>query len=281
MHVREICQMKTMPSCRRSAFFRQLGQIAILGISITACGKVEIDAPGTDAPTTDGPAADAPATDAPATDAPATDAAASGGVLVQQVIASTAHGTTISASLTSAATVGNLLVVFGASAGGPLDRVTGGGVASWMFATGSAIKANTEIWYGVVTTASQTPVVIAYDLGADLRLDLTEWSGLVASQDVLDLAASQSGASTPASTPAITTRAADLVIFGAAALDPTGTFHDPSGGPWTALTPITVSGAATQAAWYQIRPAAAPIQATVAVPGSSWDTSIAAFKLAP
>jgi len=277
--------MTTMLVCRHRALFRPLANVAILVLSTAACGKIVPAASdaGGDAVIGFEIDATAPATDAsghPA-DGQAADAFTSSVALVQQAIASTTQGSTISATLTNPTAVGNLLVVFGASAGGPLTGVTGGGVSQWILATASPTNANTEIWYGIVTTASRSAVAITYAGTADLRLDVTEWSGLVASQDVLDLAASKDGKTTTASTQPITTRAADLIIFGAAASGPTGTFRDPSDGPWTALIPITISGTNTQASGYQARPAAAQLQPTVAVPGTAWDTSIATFKIAP
>jgi len=283
--VREIHAMRTMLISRRRACLSRTGPvaIAILAIVLPACGSVA--ARTADASEATEEDARQTAQDAASGEAGTStiDATATGPVLVQQATASTAAASTVSATLTNPTTVGNLLVVVGATPEGPLKSVTGGGAATWMLATFSATNANMEIWYGVVTASSSTPVEIVYggSKALEMRLNVTEWSGLATTQGVLDAESSQAGKTTSASAPAITTNAADLIVFAAVATAPTGSFTDPSNGPWTGMTPITLSGSWTQSSWYQTLPASTAFQPMVAVPGTAWDASIAAFKIAP
>jgi hypothetical protein len=210
---------------------------------------------------------------------------ARGAVLVQQTSASTdATVATLSASFAHPTIVGDLLVIVGASTSGPLDRknVTGGGVTQWAVAAASPTNANMEIWYGVVSSASSAPVAIGLQEAQDLRLNVTEWSGLVATQlDALDGTGSQSGTASPALASPIDTHAAALVVFGVSSLEPSSGFGTPSDGPWTAMDPIALDDRCVQLSWYQNRPAATSLQPMVSVTGDGWDAAIAAFKVAP
>jgi len=163
--------------------------------------------------------------------------------------------------------------------------VTGGGVVSWSTASVSQSYANCEIWYGVVTTSSTTPITISDPVTGPLLLDVSQWSGLVTTQgQVLDVASGQAGLSGNASAgPITTTHAADFIMFAAGDYAP-NTFGSPSGGTWSTLSALiagTSGNQYVQDAWYQSVASTGTYTPTVSQTGDGWDACIAAFKIAP
>jgi hypothetical protein len=203
--------------------------------------------------------------------------------LVQQQ--QTANGfcspaTSISLTLPSAPGNTHLLIMVGGAQnigfGG--ITVTGGGVATWTVASRSDINKHVEIWYGI-TNGSSSVVTLDSGGGAagDMWMQVSEWSGM-ATTGVLDQASAQSGTTSPASAPSITTtNANDLLIFGVSDTV-ANTFGTPTPGTWTALTSPPICNFSSQAEWYRVVSTTAAYAPTVPVSGLSWDAALAAFK---
>lgn len=228
--------------------------------------------PGGDA-ASDGKATDATVSiDAPTDAAPPPPPPA----LVQQITAtSNTTNTPLVATLPAVPSAGDLLVFIGAAEHGGLASVTGGGVATWTRATRSLNNTNIEIWYGISdgSSAAVTATFPAYTL--PIWSLVTEWSNM-ASTNLLDMAASTSGATSPASAGSITTTfARDLLIFGVADQTP-NTFGTPQG-TWNAFTAVS-SNATIQDVWYQIVTSTGTFAPGVTESHHSWDAAIAAFR---
>jgi hypothetical protein len=101
----------------------------------------------------------------------------------------------------AAATIGNLLVAmftFGASGSPTITSISGGGAATWLKAVSTAgASFDTEIWYGVVTSATaNTTLTVNISFGANYILDVAEfsWSGGAATAATVE--ASTAGSNT-------------------------------------------------------------------------------------
>jgi len=260
-------------SCAVSVIVR----VALAG-SIVACGRMGFDDTAGGASDLADAGPDAPA--GPSDSAPDRPGSTTQPVLVQQKTGSAPNVTTLSLEL-GQTSAGDLLVMIGANTLGALTSVTGGGVTSWSMAAGSDDYSNTEIWYGVVAAAAAKPrIVIKCDTTGYFRMNVTEWSGLVSSQDeVLDQASARSGSSSPALAGAFTTtHVAELVLLGVSDYAPSS-LGAPTGGAWSAMTSITVPGNYIQGSWYQV---AAPGSVSPTVQTShDWAAAIAAFQVAP
>lgn len=194
-----------------------------------------------------------------------------------QQITATSNNTNspLVATLAARPSSGDLIVMIGAAEHGGLASVTGGGVATWMRATRSLNNTNIEIWYGISdgSSAAVTATFPAYQL--PIWMLVTDWSSM-ASTNLLDVTASTSGATSPASAGSITTTFAhDLLIFGVADQTP-NTFGVPQG-TWNAFTTVS-SNATIQEVWYQIVTGTGTFAPGVTESHHSWDAAIAAFR---
>jgi hypothetical protein len=201
--------------------------------------------------------------------------------LAQQQFNTATSATSLPVTISST-TVGNLLVMIGGAACSSLQSVTGGGVTSWQKAAGSYTYENVEIWYGVVSTSSNAPVTLTVSSascpsGTDMRANVTEYSGLVATQSqVFDVGAAQSGTGTTASASITTQNANDAVFFGVSQGGSSGI--GTLGGSWWAMQ-TTSTAAATQSSWAQQVSSTGAFNPSVSVT-AGWDAAIAAFKVA-
>jgi len=162
----------------------------------------------------------------------------------------------------------------GVSAG--IDVITGG-AATWTVATASTIQSNAEIWFAIADGTRTVTIHIPGSATQSIFMNVSEWSG-VAAVSPLDNARHRSGsAGGPASTPALTTTARDLIVLGVSTFLPT-TFGTP-GAEWTELTKIETPDIAMHA-WYVVEPAGtyAP---SVPITSEFWDAAIAGFKASP
>lgn len=249
--------------------------LAGLVVTLAACGFHVGSAEGLDAPNApdDGSVIDG-------VDAAAPDAAAAGLAIVQQVTGAAPNtNAPLSATLGSPPASGHLLVLVGAAEHGALATVTGGGVATWTRATNSLNNSNIEIWFGVTNGSSATVTITFPTYGLPIWMAVSEWSGLT-STNVLDGTASTSGGASPAGAGTIsTTHAHDLVIFAVTDSSP-NTFGAPTPGAWTAMTGVTATPV-VQAAWYREVTAIGAYGPTVTETAHSWDSAVAAFRVAP
>lgn len=216
---------------------------------------------------------DASAVDAPA-DAPPPPA------LVQQTTgAAPAVTTTWSVAYLTPPLPGDVLVMVGAIDSGPLNSVTGGGVATWVRASASTLCTNAEIWYGVTDGSSSTVKITTDSTNGDggAWVWISEWSGLETS-NLLDqhLAAGSNGPNTTPAPGAITTTAPrELVLLGVSSF--TTSFDTPAPDIWTQLTK-TGAGNYLQDEWYVVTASAGPFAPTVGPSTICWDAAIASFR---
>jgi len=260
----------------RSTRPRLAAATALVTLSIAACGRFRFT----------------PSADDSGPGGGLLDSSPPGPTLVQQSTSFMTPVSSLTGTLPRAPTPGNLLVILAAYLEGNLQPPLGGGVTDWRFADGSIIHSNIEIWYGVVSAQPDAAVTISAAMTnsttpilATVRLQILEWSGLVATkQEVLDAASAGSGGVSPASAPTImTTHPADLVVFGISDLDETSMIGAPTDGPWQALDPIKVLDDSIQRSWYRTISTAGSLAPAVADPAAKpkWDAAIAAFKVAP
>lgn len=239
------------------------------------CERHAIDAGEIDSP----PAIDAAIADAPMLDAFAPDAAPAGAQLVQQKARDSATATSLSLTLDTPPTSGNMLVMMGAGPSAQLDGVSGGGVATWTRAAFSPVHTNMEIWFGVTDGSSSTVTISLAQSDASLSMLVSEWSGL-ATTLALDGASANAGATSPASAGSITTtHAHDLLLFAVSDYTP-NSFGTPSG--FTALTPLAGNQTGVnQVGWYREVTTTGTYSASVTETRHEWDAVLVALKIAP
>ena len=203
-------------------------------------------------------------------------------VIVQENVGTDPNAKNLTVILPNATTVGNVLVMVGASRDSPLSSgtgVTGGGVSpSWTFAIRSTTNADIEIWYGVVSSPSKTVTLTAAGAG-HIRANVTEWSGLIAALDGKNAGA---GTGRSASAGSITTaNPKDLIIFGVDDGVP-NSFGTPTPGTWTPMMSVTEGDfGCMQFLWRQTVSATATFSPTVTETSGQWDAAIVAFKIQP
>jgi hypothetical protein len=195
-------------------------------------------------------------------------------ILVQQTTSTAVMATMLQATLPQSPTSGNVLVMVGATPARSLMSVTGGG-AIWQRGALSTVTANIELWFGV-TDGSSATVTIACPVcpAEDMRMDLTEWSGVSPSTPFDVGSLESSGDMTMPATATLTTKHAnDLLIF---ALSDGATIGDP-GGAWLTLDNVSV-GSDAQREWYQIVSAVGTYTPQVTVL-TAWDAGLIALQL--
>lgn len=211
---------------------------------------------------------------------PLPDAARPTTALVQQQTASSLSALRIDATLPALPENGHMLVVIGATDRSNLATPTGGGVGTWMRATFSVIQSNIEIWYGVTDGSSATVTIACACADAgNMRLLVTEWSGIIAKNTVENSAGTSGTVSNPAATLMLSTLdSRDLLVFGVSLYGSIGSTAT-GDGTWSALDSVSV-GSAMQSGWYQLVDQPGSYSATVPVT-ASWDAVIAAFRTQP
>ncbi len=203
--------------------------------------------------------------------------ALTGPAIVQSAGDQAALVTSLSTTLPSTPTIGNVLVLVGGGQVSSLQPPTGG-TSAWTHAASSTTNPNIEIWFGVADGGSPT-ITIQADSATAMAVWVSEWTGL-ATVNTLDAAIGASGSVSPASAGTITTTSApDLLVFGAASFLPNA-FGPPTDGAWTALD-TRDNDSSSQTVWYRIAPTAGDIAPTVTETRNSWDAALAAFRIAP
>lgn len=195
-------------------------------------------------------------------------------VLRQQVINYADQTASLSATLPTVPTSGNVLIMIGGTPTAPFTSVTGGGVTTWQLAKSSTVQANVEIWYGITTGSNATVTVTLTGNNSPTWLHVSEWSALTG---LVDATAANDGATSPASTGSLTTTTRDLLVFALAQFAPT-TIGNPSPGTWTAMTPID-GQFVKQREWYRVEPTPGSYSASVSASSSGWDAAFVAFKI--
>lgn len=200
-------------------------------------------------------------------------------LLVQQYASSSPSAASLDVTLPAVPTNGDVLVMIGASDRASLEAPVGGGVTSWSYGAASNSNQNIEIWFGVTDGSSSTVSITCTctPTMGNMRLEVTEWSGLDASRP-LDTASAGPAATGAASPPVITTRDdPELLVLGVTVF---GTVDSvPNGaGPWTSIGLLQVDST-RQSQWYQLVSPGNYMPA-VAVSGP-WDAAIVALRTAP
>jgi len=248
---------------------------AAIALWIAGCGFSARSEPARDARDgIDGQTGDA-SRDARA-DAPGDAAQLPAPALVQAITASANNSNQpLTAVLSAMPASGDLLVMIGAAEHGGLSSVSGGGVTAWTRATRALANTNIEVWYGI-TDGSSSQVTITFPAyGLPMWMVVGEWSNM-ATTNLLDMALSTSGTTSPAGAGSITTSSArEIVIFGVGDQTP-NTFGAPQGA-WASLPTVT-SNATVQSVWWQDLTAGATVAPTVTETHHSWDAAIAAFR---
>jgi hypothetical protein len=200
------------------------------------------------------------------------DAGQQGAVLVGQSASSMVSALTVSTTFSPPPIAGNTLVLVGGSSTS-IATVGGGGVATWARAVATYSNKDIEIWWGVTDGSTPTVTLTSGSMANNLRISVSEWSGLGA----LDQVGHASGTSAPATAGVMTTGAADLLIFAAADAAPT-TYGAPTPGAWTELSDANDS-VTDQSEWYQAVSSAGSYSPAVSQTGDKWDAAVAAFLI--
>ena len=231
------------------ARFRALAPFVV----VAACGRIQFDTRTADAP-------------------PSTAS------LVQTANATSAQAGQLSATFSALPASGDLLVMVGAYPGSSLVSTSGGG-ATWTRAAISAMNANIELWYGVTDGTSSTITITSNDPTNEIRMSISEWTGL-ATTNAVDQAIATFGTNSPASAGGFTTgTTVDLVIFAASDREP-NTFGAPTGASWTELDTATDT-TYTETAWWTLAPPITTLAPDVTETFHHWEALLVAFRLAP
>lgn len=173
---------------------------------------------------------------------------------VQAKTGTATTGTTVTVTLSSATTAGNILVVYVLAIEGTTNPVVSGitlGGAADNFAlaerANSALHGNCEIWADPNCAGGQTSVVVTFTAGTGVNtsyaVNVEEWSGIVPSSPV-DVVNGQnsSGAATSAwssLSSGTLSQASELVVGAVAGLIVSGTLTITGpGAPWTNISQV-------------------------------------------
>ncbi len=122
----------------------------------------------------------------------------------------------VTATLGASTTTGNLLVACAGNLADnthPVSTMAGGGVTTWIKLRSSAVYANTELWYGTVTSGSATGITATFT-GTSIAVEMfvTEFHSSIAGAWAVDQQNGNSSATSPLASGNITTTVATELI---------------------------------------------------------------------